>query len=142
MHFNVFYHKLPRFTDVDLDRLREIYKNNTDVQSFISTYDEQDIAAISLDKNSITIWNISPPSLQKLKKDLSSNVTINIRYSISISRITHDQTFDVMEANQFYYLNGNTSAKQDLLSILNEDDQNRRIRLPFLFPKFLKVISE
>lgn len=109
------------------------------MQSLISNYDEQDIAAISLDVNSNSVWSISPPSLEKLITDLRNNATVKIRYAISISRISHDQPSDVVKVNRVYYLHGSDSARLELLSILNENYSNQRVHLPFLFPKFLKV---
>ena len=114
--------------------------NNTAAQSIISKYDEEDVAAISLDINSSSLWLMSPPSLQKLKRYLRENVTMKFRYSISISRLTHAQS-DVVEDNQVFVMHENDAARQELIRIIQYGIvfQNR-VHLPFLFPKFLKVI--
>lgn len=108
------------------------------MQSIISKYDEEDIAAISLDINSSSLWFISPPSLQKLKRHLRENVTVKFRYSISISRLTHEEA-NVAEVNQVYFMHEMDSARQELIRIINDGDYNQRLHLPFMFPKFLKV---
>lgn len=118
--------------------LKSIYANNTEVQSIISNYDEEDIAAILLDVNSTSLWMISPPSLQKFKNDLHKNVTVKFRYSITISRLAHDEP-NAVEANQIFYLHGNDLARQQLIRILKDGVHEQRVHLPSLFPKFLKV---
>lgn len=110
------------------------------MQSFISNYDEEDIAAISLDVNSTSLWTISPPSLQKLKDDLIGNVTIKFRYKIAVSRQTHEQSSDTVETNQIFHLSDNDLGRQELIKILNQNDHNQLVHLPHLFPKFVKVL--
>lgn len=127
-----------RFSERDFDTLKRIYANNTDIQSIISKYDEEDIAAISLDVNSTSLWLMSPPSLRKLKSQLRENVTVKFRYSISVSRLTHEQS-DVAVDNQVYFMHENDATRQELIKIILDGDHNQIATLPFLFPKFLKV---
>ncbi|XP_055298732.1 piezo-type mechanosensitive ion channel component-like isoform X4 [Sitodiplosis mosellana] len=129
-----------QFSESDFDALKGIYANNTAVQSIISKYDEDDIAAISLDVNSSSLWLMSPPSLQKLKRYLRENVTMKFRYSISISRLSHEKS-DVVEDNHVFVMHENDAARQELIRIIQEGDHNQRVHLPFLFPKFLKVMN-
>lgn len=129
-----------RFNERDFDTLKRIYANNTDIQSIISKYDEEDIAAISLNVNSVSLWLMSPPILQELKSQLNQNVTVKFRYSISVSRLTHEQS-DVAEDNQVYFMqeNDKTMTRQELIRIILDGDHNQHATLPYLFPKFLKV---
>lgn len=127
-----------RFSETDFDTLKSVYANNTAAQSIISKYDEEDVAAISLDVNSSSLWLMSPPSLQKLKRYLRENVTMKFRYSVSISRLTHAQS-DVVEDNQVFVMRESDAARQELIRIIQDGDQSQRVHLPFLFPKFLKV---
>lgn len=112
------------------------------MQSFISKYDEEDIAAISLDVNSTSLWTISPPSLRKFKDDLNKNATIKFRYSISVSRQTNDKSSEIIETNQIFYLSEKDLARQEITKILNRNDQTQKVHLPYLFPKFLKVCNQ
>lgn len=131
-----------RFTESDYVALKSIYENNTAAQSLIAGYEEDDIAAVSLFANSTSLWLISPPSLHRFKNDLLDGAPVKIRYTISISRLTHDQSSDIVETNQAFHLAGNDSVRQDLLEILNEENSEKYIRLPNLFPKFLKVSDQ
>lgn len=118
--------------------MKNLYANNTSAQSIFSKYDEQDIAAVLLDVNSTSVWTMSPPSFLKLNNDLRENVPVKIRYSISISRRTHEQS-DVAEMNQIFYLTENHPARVELIRVIDEIDPNQWIHLPLLFPKFVKV---
>lgn len=119
--------------------MKNVYSNNTSALSFISNYDEQDIAAILLDVNSTSVWMMSPPSFHKFKNDLRGNVTVKIRYSISISRRSHEQS-DVVEMSQTFYLAESDPARVELIRVFDGIDPNQWIHLPLLFPKFVKVI--
>lgn len=132
---------ISRFTENDLETLNIAYANNTAVQSFISNCDEQDVAAVLLDVNSTSVWTMSPPSFQKFLNDLRENVTVKIRYTISIMRRSHEPQADVVETSQIFYLNGNDSAREELIRILDGEDRNQLVHLPLLFPKFLKVAN-
>lgn len=106
----------------------------------MSKYDEEDIAAVSLDINSSELFSISPPSLAKLKNYLRENVTVKFRYSISVLRLSHDQS-DVVEENLIYYMRENDEARQQMIRIIQDGQNDQRVHLPFLFPKFLKVFE-
>lgn len=108
---------------------------------FISNFDEEDIAAISLDVNSTSLWTISPPSLRKLKDDLISDVPIKIRISISVSRLTHGESIDTVEANQIMYLSKSHHARQELLRAMIQLNQNHVVQFSHFLPKFIKVCT-
>lgn len=108
---------------------------------FISKYDEEDVAAISLDLNSTSLWTISPPSLNKLKNDLIGDIPVKIRIAISVSRLTHGESTDTVEANQIVYMSKDHPARQELLRAIIQLNQNHVIRFSHLFPKFIKVCS-
>lgn len=128
-----------RFTESDILALKRIYANYTKVQSFIDNYDEKDIAAISLDTNSTSLWTISPPNLRRFKNTLHGNVTIKFRFTISISRLSYDQFAERVETSQVIYLTAEDVARQELLNALNKNIPDRHVHLVNLFPKFLKV---
>ncbi|XP_031619192.1 piezo-type mechanosensitive ion channel component-like isoform X2 [Contarinia nasturtii] len=129
-----------QFDKNDFNQLKKVYKNNTSVRSFILNYDETDIAAISLDVNSTSLFMMSPPSLQKFKNDLNQNVKIKIRYLISVSRLTHDDS-DVVEFSKKFDLNADAEARQEMFKILSDGDHAQRVHLPLILPKFLKVMN-
>lgn len=110
-------------------------------ETFLSNYENDDVTAVELGPNSTSLWSISPPDFQRLKSDLANNVTLQIRYKYSVSRTTHSEKMAaVVEAEQTFELTSKSPVRQQLITMLNEGSKGARIQLPFLFPKFLKVI--
>lgn len=98
------------------------------------------MAAVVFGPNSTALWVISPPDLQRLKNDLTNNETLKVRYKYSISRTTYSEKMSgTIEGEQSFDIQGDSPARQGLISMLNDGNLTERIQLPFLFPKFLKV---
>lgn len=57
----------------DYDRLSEVFRNDKLALTFISNYENVDIAAVYLGTNSTAIWIISPPDLERLIDDLQQS---------------------------------------------------------------------
>lgn len=131
-----------RFTDSDFLTLKEIYANDTKMQSIIDNYDEKDIAAVLFDSHSTSLWTITPPNLQRFKNELNGNGTIKFRFIISVSRRTYNQNSDRVEKTQEIYLTADNPARKELLSAINKKNPNRYVHLVNLFPKFIKVWND
>lgn len=94
-----------------------------------------------LGPNSTSLWIISPPDLERLKDDLANNVTLKVRYKYAISRVTYNEKMSgTVEGERSFDLLEDSPARGELLSMLNHVAIGKRIQLPFLFPKFLKVV--
>lgn len=128
-----------RFTESDFHTLKRIYENYTDVQTFIDNYDEKDVAAITLDSNSTSLWTISPPNLRRFKNHLKENETMKFRFTISMSRMSSDPPTEQVQTSQEFHMTAAGAARQELLNVLNKNNRNRHVHLVNLFPKFLKV---
>lgn len=108
--------------------------------TFLDNYEYKDMAAVVLGSQSTSLWTISPPDLQRLKDELASNVTLKVQFKYTVTResntekiagtVTGTSTFDLVDK---------TPARKELLNMLNHAASNRA-QLPFLFPKFLKVM--
>lgn len=100
-----------------------------------------DIAAVFLGANSTSLWNISPPDLERLKSDLANNeTTIKVRYKYSVSRITYSEKMpSTISAEQSFDIVGANPIRKGLLSMLNRTANGTRVVMSYLFPKFLKV---
>lgn len=108
--------------------------------TFLSNYEAVDVAAVILGPNSTALWVISPPDLERLKNDLQNNVTLKVRYKVSISRKTYNEKMSgTIETEQEFDIKEDSPARAGLISMLNQGNSSQRIQLPYLFPKFLKV---
>lgn len=134
-----FLNKNFRFTESDFRTLKRVYANNTDVQMFIDNYDERDVAAVTLDSNSTSLWTISPPNLRRFIYHLHGNATMKFRFSVSLSRVSYNPSTEQVHTSQVFHLTEADAARQELLSALNKYSRNRQVQLVNLLPKFLKV---
>lgn len=131
-----------RFTEKDFSNFTRPYYEAKDrvAQTFLSNYERDDVAAVELGPNSTSLWPISPPDFLRLKSDLVNNVTLRIRYKYSITRTTYsDKMSGVVEAEVWYDLTAESPVRKELITMLNQGAAGKRIQIPFLFPKFIKV---
>lgn len=110
--------------------------------TFLSNYEANDVAAVILGPQSTSLWIISPPDLKRLKDDLASNVTLKVQFKYVVSRVTNTEKISgTVTGERSFDLKDDTPARLELLQMLNKASSNgTRSELPFLFPKFLKVI--
>lgn len=108
----------------------------------MSNYEANDVAAVVLGPQSTSLWIISPPDLQRLKEDLASNITLKVQFKYVVSRVTNTEKISgTVTGERSFDLKSDTPARQELLNMLNHtSSDDKRSQLPFLFPKFLKVI--
>lgn len=102
------------------------------------------MAAVILGPQSTSLWIISPPDLKRLKDDLASNVTLKVQFKYVVSRVTNTEKIaGTVTGERSFDLKDDTPARLELLEMLNKSSSNEtRSQLPFLFPKFLKVIFD
>lgn len=129
-----------RFKEQNYTTFTRQYLNDRVALTFLSNFESDDVAAVQLGPNSTSLWMISPPDFERLKDDLKNNVTLLVRYKYSVSRVTYSEKMaGTVEAEQPFNLTAESPARKDLLAMLNQASVGKRIQLPFLFPKFLKV---
>lgn len=121
-------------------KLTNLYDDQAGI-SFLSRYEAKDVAAVVFDSQSTSQWIISPPYFERLKTDLVNNVTIEVQFEYNVIRMTNsEKTLNTVSASTSFILNNNSSARLQLINMLNNFNSNQYILLPFLFPKFLMVI--
>lgn len=133
-----------RFSEKNFSAFNKVYLSEKDkvAQTFLSNYENDDVAAVQLGPNSTSLWSISPPDFERLKSDLLNNVTLKIRYKYSVARTTYSEKMSgIVEAEQSFELTAQSPVRKELITMLNQGSKGVRIQLPLLFPKFLKVIS-
>lgn len=130
------------FDEDNYTLFNQIYYKDRSALTFLSNYEATDVAAVVLGPNSTSLWIISPPDLKRLKDDLANNITLKVQYKYTISRVTNTEKISgTISADRSFELKSDTPARKELLNMLNQMNSNgTRAQLPFLFPKFLKVI--
>lgn len=127
-----------RFSKYDFATMKRIYADNADARNFFRNFDSKDIAAVSLNVDSTSLWMITPPNLQRLKNSLANNVPLTFRYTYSVSRATHGHHSDTVQYSRVFHLSSQVVRKQ-MINLLNGENKVSSIQLKSLFPKFLKV---
>lgn len=137
VHFFSFSFNEKNYVDV-----QQVYKKDKSALTFLSNYEAADMAAVVLGPNSTSLWIISPPDLERLKEDLEKNITLKVQYKYAISRVTNTEKIaETVTAERSFDLKADSPARQEILKMLNKTSSTgKRSQLPFLFPKFLKVI--
>lgn len=123
-----------------MQQLKNEYGSNGAVQAFLTNYDFDDIAAIEFDTNSTSLWNISPPGLQRLIIKLRANDTLPFRMKFKVVRNSHEAESGVSIFTQILDLANEANLRNELLKMLQPmNTTNRQLQLSSLLPKFLKV---
>lgn len=140
-----------RFKELDFVSFQKAYQQQNDkpALTFLSNYEANDLAAVELGPQSTSIWIISPPDLNRLKDDLAKNVTLKVQFKYTVSRLTNTEKIaGTISGERSFDLTAETPARKELLGMLNSTTltsstgaDEKRSQLPFLFPKFLKVID-
>lgn len=140
-NFSFVFYALFRFNDDEFKVFSSFFTQDRAAQTFLSNYEANDIAAVLLGANSTSLWNISPPDLQRLKNDLAnSNTTLKVRYKYTVSRVTYSEKMSgTISAEQSFDIIGESPIRKGLLAMLNHESNTTRVEMTYLFPKFLKV---
>lgn len=56
-------------------------RKNRVAQTFLSSYEHEDVATVKLNGNSTMVWAISPPDLERMKEEVSSGMSCHSVYS-------------------------------------------------------------
>lgn len=104
---------------------------------------------MELGPQSTSLWIISPPDLDRLKADLANNITLKVQFKYTVSRVTNTEKIaGTVSGERSFDLKADTPARKELLNMLSNTTltsstgaNEKRSQLPFLFPKFLKVIE-
>lgn len=130
------------FDEPNYTALKKAYLKDRSALTFLSNYEANDVSAVVLGPNSTSLWIISPPDLERLKDDLEKNVTLKIQYKYFVSRVTNTEKIaGTITSDRSFDLKADTPARKDLLDMLDNTTDLNPTQLPFLFPKFLKVIQ-
>ncbi|KAI5736134.1 hypothetical protein M8J76_000319 [Diaphorina citri] len=126
-------------TESDWDKMSNVYKKSRKAQTFLSNYNFEDVGVVTLSSSSSSLWTISPPEIDTLKKNLEDEgfeLGINVKWSVS-RKITNPETPPmVKDTNSFYITN---QTRSQLSELLFGNSTVTQVTIPSLLPKFLKV---
>ncbi|XP_055851574.1 piezo-type mechanosensitive ion channel component isoform X3 [Episyrphus balteatus] len=121
--------------------LQNAYKKKRSAFTFLSNYDEGDIAAIILKANAPSLWAITPPDKERLLDDLVANRSLTCRFTYSFTRTPPTKGGIGTVASEITYELGETFlGREAMIAMLQgKATTNSVVVLPKILPKFIKV---
>ncbi|CAH0700428.1 unnamed protein product [Spodoptera exigua] len=142
-------HNIDVFTEQDYTQLSNMYARDRTAQTFLSNYMYNDVAVITINPNSTLKWEISPPELDRLKREAASNATLMVKFTYVITHPTNavpnpPTIEDHREVPIKAYVDGQPNPQRETLRKLLDGttDPDTWLTVKHLFPKFLKVFNK
>ncbi|XP_050551095.1 piezo-type mechanosensitive ion channel component isoform X5 [Spodoptera frugiperda] len=142
-------HNIDVFTEQDYTQLSNLYARDRTAQTFLSNYMYNDVAVITINPNSTLKWEISPPELDRLKREAASNATLMVKFTYVITHPTNavpnpPTIEDHREVPINAYVDGQPNPQRETLRKLLDGttDPDTWLTVKYLFPKFLKVFNK
>ncbi|CAG9098315.1 unnamed protein product [Plutella xylostella] len=142
-------HNIDVFTEAEYSQLSNLYARDRTAQTFLSNYMFNDVAVVSINPNSTSKWEISPPELDRLEREAVSNATISVKFSYIITHPSNSANNpptieDSREVPMEAYIDGEPNPEREkLLKMLSgQASDDTWLNIKKLFPKFLKVFNK
>ncbi|XP_030629584.1 piezo-type mechanosensitive ion channel component 2 [Chanos chanos] len=119
----------------------------SDAVQFMESYTHEDVTKAKMDKNSNSLWTISPPSRNTLVKTLEShNITLTMSWSIQ-RNLTLGAKAETASEKYSLELHNETRAK--LITLLNytgnmdnKEECKKNVVIEDIFPKYIRAPSD
>ncbi|XP_071423247.1 piezo-type mechanosensitive ion channel component 1 isoform X3 [Pithys albifrons albifrons] len=131
------------FTPQDYEELSRLFEENPTAMQFISLYGYEDIVTARIEGSSGSLWSISPPSREQLRRELlngTSEITLHFTWSFQrdLSKGgTAEHSFDRHTTSLY----PGTAGRLELAQLL-EGTRNAPVVVPNLFPKYIRAPSD
>lgn len=75
---------------IEYEDLQYIYRMNKVALSYMADYDHLDVVKASINGNSYSLWNISPPSKGALIEDLNGSLPMTLKFEWYFKRLSFE----------------------------------------------------
>lgn len=129
------------FSSAMFEDLQNAYQKKRSAVTFLSNYDESDIAAIILKTNSPSLWGITPPDKEMLLNDLVGNQSLTCRFTYSFTRTPPTKGgIGTVSSEIIHELGTEFLGREAMIMMLQgKETSNDAVIIPNIFPKFIKV---
>jgi hypothetical protein len=126
-----------RFKKDDLRVFKRLYEKDSRASAFLADYNEHDVALLQMNVNSSSVWNVSPPSFDKLLQGFENGSVQAINISYEFSQIGYVKDKDaLLKFDHVLSREDNANLAEILKGNLKDS-----ITLPAVFPKFINVAN-
>uniref|UniRef100_A0A8C8RQL3 Piezo type mechanosensitive ion channel component 1 n=1 Tax=Pelusios castaneus TaxID=367368 RepID=A0A8C8RQL3_9SAUR len=128
------------FTPQDYEALTNEFERQPVAMQFITLYGSEDIVTARIEGSSGSLWSISPPSREQMRRELrngSSDITLRLTWNFQRDLGkggTVEHTFDKHTTD----LQPGTSIRTQLADLL-QGTRDAPVKIPHLFPKYIRA---
>nr|XP_020644043.1 piezo-type mechanosensitive ion channel component 1 [Pogona vitticeps] len=128
------------FTPKDYDALTEKFERQPLAMQFITLYGYEDIVTARMEGNSGSLWSISPPSREQMREELSNGSSdITLRFTWTFQRdLGKGGTEEYTSEKHTMDLDQKSAVRRNLAGLL-EGTRNASVRIPHLFPPYIRA---
>ncbi|KAM7146564.1 piezo-type mechanosensitive ion channel component 1 isoform 5-T5 [Macrochelys suwanniensis] len=128
------------FTPQDYEALTNQFERQPVAMQFITLYGSEDIVTACIEGSSGSLWSISPPSREQMRRELlngSSDITLRLTWTFQRDLGkggTVEHTFDKHTTD----LQPGTPVRTELANLL-QGTRDAPVQVPHLFPKYIRA---
>ncbi|XP_074929926.1 piezo-type mechanosensitive ion channel component 1-like [Chelonoidis abingdonii] len=128
------------FTPQDYEALTNQFERQPVAMQFITLYGYEDIVTARIEGSSGSLWSISPPSREQMRRELlngSSDITLRLTWTFQRDLGkggTVEHTFDKHTTD----LQPGTSVRTELANLL-QGTRDTPVKVPHLFPTYIRA---
>uniref|UniRef100_A0A8C3SLQ4 Piezo type mechanosensitive ion channel component 1 n=1 Tax=Chelydra serpentina TaxID=8475 RepID=A0A8C3SLQ4_CHESE len=128
------------FTPQDYEALTNQFERQPVAMQFITLYGSEDIVTARIEGSSGSLWSISPPSRDQMRRELlngSSDITLRLTWTFQRDLGkggTVEHTFDKHTTD----LQPGTPVRTELANLL-QGTRDAAVQVPHLFPKYIRA---
>ncbi|XP_067327164.1 piezo-type mechanosensitive ion channel component 1 isoform X1 [Anolis sagrei] len=128
------------FTPKDYEALTDKFVRQPLAMQFITLYGYEDIVTARIEGNSGSLWSISPPSREQLRQELQNGSSdITLRFTWNFQRdLGKGGTVEYTSEKHTMDLNQSSAVRRSLAGLL-EGTHNASVRIPHLFPPYIRA---
>ncbi|XP_064455562.1 piezo-type mechanosensitive ion channel component-like isoform X2 [Ornithodoros turicata] len=120
-------------------RLQAEHRGKSPAQYFLSNFHAEDVAVVTIAKNSTTTWSISPPSrsaLTSLLNESDSRIPFSVKFSITRDIQSLRKSDRIFSSEQMVFLE-DVQLKHNMSLVLSGQAEN--VTIPGIFPKYFRA---
>ncbi|XP_056382032.1 piezo-type mechanosensitive ion channel component 1 isoform X2 [Hyla sarda] len=128
------------FTPQEYEKLTSEFDRQPTAMQFITLYSYEDIVTAQIEGNSGSVWGISPPSREQMRKELKNGSSaITLRFTWDFQRdLAKGGTVEHTSEKHTKDLEPGSEERMQLAELL-EGTRDKAVSVPHLFPKYLRA---
>ncbi|XP_029464485.1 piezo-type mechanosensitive ion channel component 1 isoform X2 [Rhinatrema bivittatum] len=128
------------FTAQDYEALNNQFERQPTAMQFITLYSYEDIVTARIEGSSGSLWSISPPSREQMRKELQNSPSdVILHFTWSFQRdLAKGGTVEYASEKHTTYLEPGSPVRAELAGLL-QGTLNKPVSVSHLFPKYIRA---